>query len=114
MSKQYDSGQTLQQKIAKGIDILADNVAATMGPRGRNVILHKAGSNPIITKDGVTVAKFVDLEDPFENVGVQILKQVADQPTLMPVMELLLQQRWLVRFINQHAICSRRILADRT
>jgi chaperonin GroEL len=79
MSKQYESGQTLQQKIAKGIDVLADNVAATMGPRGRNVILHKEGSNPIITKDGVTVAKFVDLEDPFENVGVQILKQVADQ-----------------------------------
>ena len=79
MSKQYDSGQTLQQKIARGIDVLADNVAATMGPRGRNVILHQAGSNPIITKDGVTVAKFVDLEDPFENVGVQILKQVADQ-----------------------------------
>ena len=79
MSKQYDSGQTLQQKIARGIDVLADNVAATMGPRGRNVILHKEGSNPIITKDGVTVAKFVDLEDPFENVGVQILKQVADQ-----------------------------------
>ena len=50
-----------------------------MGPRGRNVILHQEGSNPIITKDGVTVAKFVDLEDPFENVGVQILKQVADQ-----------------------------------
>ncbi len=79
MSKQYESGQTLQQKIAKGIDILADNVAATMGPRGRNVILHQEGSSPIITKDGVTVAKFVDLEDPFENVGVQILKQVADQ-----------------------------------
>tara|TARA_R110000823_G_scaffold151760_2_gene282692 strand:+ start:175 stop:1743 length:1569 start_codon:yes stop_codon:yes gene_type:complete len=79
MSKQYDSGQTLQQKIARGIDVLADNVAATMGPRGRNVILHKEGSSPIITKDGVTVAKFIDLEDPFENVGVQILKQVADQ-----------------------------------
>jgi chaperonin GroEL len=79
MSKQYESGQTLQQKIARGIDVLADNVAATMGPRGRNVILHQEGSNPIITKDGVTVAKFVDLEDPFENVGVQILKQVADQ-----------------------------------
>jgi len=79
MSKQYESGQTLQQKIAKGIDVLADNVAATMGPRGRNVILHQTGANPIITKDGVTVAKFVDLEDPFENVGVQILKQVADQ-----------------------------------
>ena len=79
MSKQYESGQTLQQKISRGIDVLADNVAATMGPRGRNVILHQNGANPIITKDGVTVAKFVDLEDPFENVGVQLLKQVADQ-----------------------------------
>ena len=79
MSKQFDSGQTLQQKIARGIDVLADNVASTLGPRGRNVILQEKDKRPIITKDGVTVAKFVDLEDPFENVGVQILKQVADQ-----------------------------------
>ena len=48
-----------------------------MGPRGRNVILHHPGQNPVITKDGVTVAKFVQLEDPFENVGAQIIKQAA-------------------------------------
>ena len=77
MAKKYDSGPSLQEKILKGIDTLADNVASTLGPRGRNVILHKKGSNPIITKDGVTISKFVDLEDPFENVGAQIIKQVA-------------------------------------
>jgi len=79
MSRQYDSNNSLQQKILEGIDILADNVASTMGPRGRNVILHQKGRNPFITKDGVTVAKFVELEDAFQNAGAQILKQAAEQ-----------------------------------
>ncbi len=60
-----------------GVNILADNVASTLGPRGRNVILQKKGDNPIITKDGVTIAKFIELEDPFENAGAQIIKQAA-------------------------------------
>jgi len=77
MAKKYDSGSSLQEKILNGVDILADNVASTLGPRGRNVILHKKGANPIITKDGVTISKFVDLKDPFENAGAQIIKQVA-------------------------------------
>ena len=79
MSRQYDSGSSLQQKILAGIDILADNVASTMGPRGRNVILHQKGFKPVITKDGVTVAKFVELEDPFENAGIEVLKQASEQ-----------------------------------
>tara|TARA_R110000824_G_scaffold67377_8_gene174598 strand:+ start:39175 stop:40743 length:1569 start_codon:yes stop_codon:yes gene_type:complete len=77
MSRQYESGTELHQKILKGANILADNVASTLGPRGRNVILYHPEQNPIITKDGVTVAKFVELEDPFENVGAQIIKQAA-------------------------------------
>tara|TARA_Y100000310_G_scaffold74681_1_gene70918 strand:+ start:4369 stop:5943 length:1575 start_codon:yes stop_codon:yes gene_type:complete len=77
MIKKFDSGSSLQEKILKGVDTLADNVASTLGPRGRNVILHKKGSNPIITKDGVTISRFVDLDDPFENAGAQIIKQVA-------------------------------------
>jgi chaperonin GroEL len=56
---------------------LADNVASTLGPRGRNVILQKKDSNPIVTKDGVTVAEFVELEDPFENLGAQVIKQAS-------------------------------------
>ena len=79
MTRQYDSGSSLQQKILDGINVLADNVASTMGPRGRNVILHQKGFKPVITKDGVTVAKFVELEDPFENAGIEVLKQASEQ-----------------------------------
>ena len=79
MPRQFNSNHPLQQKILEGIDVLTDNVASTMGPRGRNVILHQKGRNPFITKDGVTVAKFVELEDTFQNAGAQILKQAAEQ-----------------------------------
>jgi len=72
----------MSQKILKGINVLADNVASTLGPRGRNVILQEKGKRPIITKDGVTVAEFVDLEDPIENAGAQIIKQAAMQTNL--------------------------------
>ena len=77
MSKVYSEGLELQQSIMDGVNKLANNVAATLGPKGRNVILHKKGANPMITKDGVTVAEFIELEDPMEQVGAQILKQVA-------------------------------------
>ena len=77
MSRKYEFGTSLHQKILNGANILADNVASTLGPRGRNVILHHPDESPVVTKDGVTVAKFVQLEDPFENVGAQIIKQAA-------------------------------------
>jgi len=79
MSKEYSSGSSLHKKVLDGVNILADNVASTLGPRGRNVILHKKGAPPIITKDGVTIAQFIDLTDPFENAGAQILKQASAQ-----------------------------------
>jgi len=79
MSKVYASNLDLQQRILNGIDKLADNVAVTLGPKGRNVILAKKEGSPVITKDGVTVANFVDLEDPIENAGARILKQVASE-----------------------------------
>tara|TARA_R110000824_G_scaffold7271_5_gene32854 strand:+ start:104 stop:1678 length:1575 start_codon:yes stop_codon:yes gene_type:complete len=77
--KLFDSGLSLHEKIAKGIDTLADNVAATYGPRGRNVIIHGNGSNPVITKDGATVARFVNLTDPVENTAAEIIKQAASK-----------------------------------
>ena len=77
--KIYDADQSLRQKLLEGINILADNVAATLGPKGRNVILHTLSQNPIITKDGVTVANFVDFEDPIQNLGAQILKQASNE-----------------------------------
>lgn len=79
MSKVYNSNTELQEKVLNGINKLADNVASTLGPRGRNVLLHKKGANPIITKDGVTVAECVDLADPTENAAAQLLKQVSAQ-----------------------------------
>jgi len=79
MSKQYSSQTELHKKILEGVDVLADNVASTLGPRGRNVILQEKGKRPITTKDGVTVAKFVELDDPMQNVGAQILKQASEQ-----------------------------------
>jgi chaperonin GroEL len=77
MSKHFSSEQELHNKILSGVNTLANNVASTLGPRGRNVILQEKGKMPIITKDGVTVAKFVDLDDPFENAGAQIVKQAS-------------------------------------
>lgn len=77
--KQFVDSQVLRQKLEEGIKIVAQNVASTLGPKGRTVILHKKDKNPITTKDGVTVAKFIDLEDPFENTGAQIVKQAAEK-----------------------------------
>ena len=79
MSKVYANNLDLQQKILNGVNKLADNVAVTLGPKGRNVILSRKDGRPVITKDGVTVAKFVDIDDPVENVGAQILKQAASE-----------------------------------
>ena len=77
MSRTYDDNQTLRQKIMEGANKLADNVASTLGPRGRNVLLQESGHTPFITKDGVTVAHFVAMDDPFENAAAQIIKQAA-------------------------------------
>ena len=77
VKRAYDSHSSLNEKILKGADILADNVSATLGPKGRNVILQEKDKAPFITKDGVTVAAFVQLEDPFENLGAQIIKQAS-------------------------------------
>jgi chaperonin GroEL len=75
MKKVYDSGQSLNAKIVSGVNKLAATVGSTLGPKGRNVIIHNKGKNPVISKDGVTVAAAIYFEDPFENVGAQVLKQ---------------------------------------
>jgi chaperonin GroEL len=77
VTKHYSSGRALHEKLLEGINDLTDNVASTLGPRGRNVILHKSGHNPIVTKDGVTVASFINFDDPIKNVGAEIIKQAA-------------------------------------
>jgi chaperonin GroEL len=79
----FEDRQSLSQKVLDGVNKLADNVAATLGPKGRNVILHQKGKDPIITKDGVTVSAFVHLDDEFENAAAQILKQATSQTNTM-------------------------------
>src|SRR5947208_9993056 len=71
--------QDAREKILRGINVLADAVTVTLGPRGRNVVLEKSWGAPTITKDGVTVAKEIELEDRFENMGAQMVKEVASK-----------------------------------
>jgi chaperonin GroEL len=79
MAKQIVTGANSRQAILRGINILADAVKITLGPKGRNVVIDKKFGSPIITKDGVTVAKEIDLKDPLENLGAQMLKEVASK-----------------------------------
>src|SRR6059036_2530888 len=71
--------QDAREKILRGVNILADAVTVTLGPRGRNVVLEKSFGAPNVTKDGVTVAKEIELEDKFENMGAQMVKEVASK-----------------------------------
>ena len=79
MAKAIEFGDVAQQKLMNGVNALADAVKVTLGPKGRNVVLEKSFGAPTITKDGVTVAKAIDLADKFENMGAQMVKEVASQ-----------------------------------
>jgi chaperonin GroEL len=79
MAKQIVTGANSRQAILRGINILADAVKITLGPKGRNVVIDKKFGSPIITKDGVTVAKEIDLKEPLENLGAQMVKEVASK-----------------------------------
>ncbi|HHZ95316.1 MAG TPA: chaperonin GroEL [Flavobacteriales bacterium] len=75
----FEDRTNLNEKVLNGVNRLADSVASTLGPKGRNVILQEKGKDPFITKDGVTVSAFVHIEDEFENAGAQIIKQATSQ-----------------------------------
>ncbi|WBP96450.1 chaperonin GroEL [Mycolicibacterium neoaurum] len=77
MSKQIEFNETARRALEAGVDKLADAVRVTLGPRGRHVVLAKAFGGPVVTNDGVTIAREIDLEDPFENLGAQLVKSVA-------------------------------------
>lgn len=77
MAKQIIYGEDARKSLQNGIDKLADTVKITLGPKGRNVVLDKKFGSPLITNDGVTIAKEIDLEDPFENMGAQLVKEVS-------------------------------------
>ena len=79
MAKQITYGDESRQAILRGVNRLADAVKVTLGPRGRNVVLDKKFGSPVITKDGVTVAKEIELKDPLENMGAQMVREVASK-----------------------------------
>jgi chaperonin GroEL len=78
-AKEVKFGRTAREKMLKGVDILADAVKVTLGPKGRNVVIDKSFGAPRITKDGVSVAKEIELEDKFENMGAQLVREVASK-----------------------------------
>jgi chaperonin GroEL len=79
MSKQIVTGENSRQAILRGVNVLADAVKITLGPKGRNAVIEKKFGAPIITKDGVTVAKEIELQDPLENMGAQMVREVASK-----------------------------------
>src|SRR5262249_24970877 len=78
-AKEVKFSQDARDRMLRGVDILADAVKVTLGPKGRNVVLEKSFGAPRVTKDGVTVAKEIELEDKFENMGAQMLREVASK-----------------------------------
>src|SRR5947199_5664757 len=79
MAKQITHGEESRAAILRGVNQLADAVKITLGPKGRNVVLDKKYGSPTITKDGVTVAKEIELKDPMENMGAQMVREVASK-----------------------------------
>jgi chaperonin GroEL len=79
MAKTIFFNSEAREKLKKGIDTMSNAVKVTLGPKGRNVVIDKKFGSPIITKDGVSVAKEIDLKDPIENMGAQLIKEVASK-----------------------------------
>lgn len=77
MAKQIKHGEDARRALEAGLDTLANTVKITLGPKGCNVVLEKKYGAPLITNDGVTIAKEIELEDPFENMGAQLVREVA-------------------------------------
>ncbi len=78
-AKDIRFGEDARSKMVRGVNVLANAVKATLGPKGRNVVLQKSYGAPTITKDGVSVAKEIELADAFENMGAQMVKEVASK-----------------------------------
>ena len=79
MAKNLDYGEEARKKLLDGVDKLANTVKITLGPKGRNVLLDRKFGSPMITNDGVTIAREIELEDELENMGAQLVKEVANK-----------------------------------
>ena len=98
MAKDIIYGEDARKALQAGIDKLANTVKITLGPKGRNVVLDKKYGAPLITNDGVTIAKEIELDDPFENMAPSLLKRFHLKLTMMPVM-VQLQLHFLLRLL---------------
>ena len=85
MAKQIKQGEEARKALCAGIDQLADTVKITLGPKGRNVVLSKKFGSPLITNDGVTIAKEIELKDEFENMALSWFAKLLPRPTMLPV-----------------------------
>ncbi len=94
-AKDVRFGNDARQRMLEGVNILADAVKTTLGPKGRNVVLERSFGAPVITKDGVSVAKEIELKDKFENMGAQMVKEVASKANDVLVTVRQLQLFWL-------------------
>ena len=79
MAKQILFDEAARKRALRGVNTLADAVSVTLGPKGRNVLIDKKFCSPTVTKDGVTVAKEIELSDPYENIGAQMVREVASK-----------------------------------
>jgi len=84
-AKYLEFSTEARARLKRGVDQLADAVKVTLGPKGRNVVIDKKFGSPTVTKDGVTVAKEVELDDEIENMGAQMVKEVATKTSISPV-----------------------------
>src|SRR5256884_6394661 len=82
-AKQLEFNTEARARLKRGVDQLAEAVKVTLGPKGRNVVIDKKVGNPTVTKDGVTVAKEIELEDPLENMGAQMVEEMSHKPSAL-------------------------------
>ena len=92
MAKQIIYGEEARKALQAGIDQLADTVKITLGPKGRNVVLDRKFATPLITNDGVTIAKEITLPDPFENMGANLIKEVSIKANELKMAERAIQE----------------------
>ena len=108
-AKEVKFGDDARKKLVNGVNILANAVKTTLGPKGRNVVLDKSFGAPTVTKDGVSVAKEIELKDKFENMGAQMVRDVANKTNDMAGKESLMKP---VLFMN-HCQSGKMNLTDR-
>lgn len=101
MGKSLHFDEEARRGMERGVNILADTVKVTLGPKGRNVVIGRSFGAPMITNDGVTIAKEIELSDPAENMGAQLVKQVAEKPMMSLVMAPQLQPYWHKQWLRK-------------